>query len=46
VVQIPCAEDDPALSAAVGVDGVKGRTRLLLKRPLVRPKKKEREGGG
>ena len=36
MVQIPRAEDDPALTAAVGVDGVKGLANLLVKRSLWR----------
>lgn len=31
VVQIPCAEENPALSAAVGVDGVERQANFLLK---------------
>lgn len=31
VVQIPRAEDDPALSAAIGVDGVERLAHILVK---------------
>lgn len=36
VVQVPGAEDDPALSAAIRVDGVEGLTHALVKRALRR----------
>ncbi len=42
VVQIPRAEDDPALSAAVGVDGMQSRAHFLVKRSLSR---QQRRGG-
>lgn len=38
MVQIPGAEDDAALLAAVGIDGVEGRARVPIERAL--------EGGG
>lgn len=39
MVKVPRAEDDPALSAAIGVDGVEGLAHVLVKCSL-------REGGG
>lgn len=34
MVQIPGAEDDAALVAAVGIDGVERRARILIERAL------------
>lgn len=42
VVQIPGTEEDPALLAAVGVDGVEGQTHILVKRSLQEATEKTR----
>ena len=44
MIQVPRAEDNPAFSVAIGINGMQGLAKVLVKSPLVVVENKVREG--